>query len=214
METCGSDADLLAQYIAAFEKLDDLCDFAVPPNLRVGIDAYGSEQWQPQPVTTPPSALEALYQGLGLSGAGVARFPRLYETLILSYRWADVDLGTYRLLGNEPAEDLSPLLTAMRKDKYLFETLTANGFVPFGKGPDMDYDPVCFDFRQRRSGGDCRIVKFDHEAILCHGRIREVAELAPNFRSLVQRTLERAAARPTFLAPEQLVRPAAIDPPE
>src|SRR5690348_11291835 len=119
MNAPGIDTDLLAQYIAAFEKLGNLSELRVPTALRVSTDGYGMEQWRPRQMTTPPSALDALYQGLGLPGIGSTRFPILYEALILSYRWAEVDLGSYRLLANEPAEDLSPLLAAIRAAKCL-----------------------------------------------------------------------------------------------
>lgn len=100
-------------------------------------------------------------------------------------------------MANEPADDLSSLLAVIQADKHLRATLVPNGYIQFGRGPDIDYDPVCFDFRHRQRNGDCRIVKLDHEAILCHYRIREVAELAPNFRSLVLDTIFRATAVPT-----------------
>ena len=178
----GSDAVLLAEYVATFEKRDDT-------------DGYGVHHGQPRPITTLPLALEALYQGLGLTGRGFTRFPPLYEALLLSYRWAEVDLGSYRLLANEPAEDLSPLLSALRADGHLLATLVPNGYVPFGKGPDINYDPVCFDFRQRQKNGDCPVVRLDQEAILCGGRIGAITELAPNLRSLVISTIAGSAAK-------------------
>jgi hypothetical protein len=195
MNARRSNAALLAEYIAAFEKLDDLRDWNIPSVLLVSKDAYGQDQWQPRQITTPPAALESLYQGLGLAGHGSTRFPPLYETLLLSYRWAEVDLSDYRLIANEPAEDFAPLLAALRSDKHLLETLLPNGYIPFGKGPDVDYDPVCFDLRMRNKNGDCRIVKLEHEAILCGYRIRETAELAPSFRSLILNTIHRASTR-------------------
>jgi len=79
------------------------------------------------------------------------------------------------------------------KDKGLWETLIPNGYLQFGKGPDMDYDPVCFDISSRKNR-DYRIVKIDHEDILCNSRIKVVAEIAPSFRALVLQTIERAAA--------------------
>ncbi len=193
MDEHGSDVGLLAQYIAAFEKLDELYAFGVSSSLRVSTDASGLERWQPRQITTSPFALKALYQGLGLPGRGSTGFPLLYETLLLSYRWAEVNLGNYRLWANEPATDLSPLLAIMQADKHLSATLLPNGYIPFGQGPHANYDPVCFDFRRRQKNGDCRIVRLDHEAILCDGRVRETAELAPNFRSLVLRTIHMAA---------------------
>ena len=57
----------------------------------------------------------------------------------------------------------------------------------------MDYDPVCFEIKSRRNR-DYRIVKIDHEEILCNYRIKVVSEIAPSFRALVLQTIERAAA--------------------
>jgi hypothetical protein len=64
MKVPGSDAELLAEYTATFEQLDVLAGFAVVPGLWVRTDADGWEYWQPRQVTTPQSALEALYRGL------------------------------------------------------------------------------------------------------------------------------------------------------
>src|SRR5262249_27585534 len=136
--------------------------------------------------------LQALYHELGLPGQGSTRFPVLYETLILSYRWAEVELGDYDLLANAPSDDLAPLLSRLHADKHLYKTLVPNGYFQFGRGPGGNYDPICFDFRHRQRNGDCRIVRLDHEEVLCRFRIREIVELAPNFRSLVLRTIERA----------------------
>jgi hypothetical protein len=116
-----------------------------------------------------------------------ARFPPLYEQLILSYRWEDeVELGRLRLLPNPRSPDFSGLAAGIFRDKGLVESLIPGGFVQFGQAPDMNYDPVCFDLRgRRRKDGDYRIVQLDHEAILCHYKIQEVAELAPSFRELM-----------------------------
>ena len=195
MNTSEDDANLLAQFVATFEKLDCLSDAKVPSALMTFVDEYGSEHWRPRQITALPSTLQALYQGLGFPGYGSTRFPPLYEALLLSYRWTEIDIGNCRLLTNEPAEDFSPLLSAMRVDAHLSATLVPNGYIQFGKGPDVNYDPVCFDFRQRQKNGDCRIVQLDHEAILCNGRIGAITEIAPNFRSLVLNTIHRAASQ-------------------
>jgi len=57
----------------------------------------------------------------------------------------------------------------------------------------MDYDPVCFDIKSRKKNGECRIVKIDHEEILCNNRVKLVAELAPSFRELVIRTIDQGS---------------------
>ncbi len=95
-------------------------------------------------------------------------------------------------MSNETGKDLSPLFLTLQNDLGLYDTLLPNGYFQFARGPGGDYDPVCFDFRNRRKNGDCRIVRIDHEAILRFGRIEEVEELAPNFRTLMLNTISRS----------------------
>jgi hypothetical protein len=133
---------------------------------------------------TDRSELEPIYARLP------ARFPPLYERLVLSYRWAEVDLGSFRLLANPPGSDLNGLFNEMSKDRFLWDALLKDGFVRFGKGPDIDYDPVCFDIGARRKNGDCRIVKIDHEEILCNSRVKVITEVATSFGKLVTLTIE------------------------
>lgn len=168
MKAEESRARLLKQFVDVWKNSDEL---------RVG--AYLIQ-------TTDASMLDQLYAKLP------ARFPPLYERLVLSYRWAEVDLGAYRLLANPRGPDLSGLLNEMLKDKFLSAHLLKSGYIPFGKGADIDYDPVCFDLKSRKKNREFRIVKIDHEAILCNEKIRVVAELAPTFERLVEDTIESA----------------------
>jgi len=55
---------------------------------------------------------------------------------------------------------------------------------------------VCFKVAVRSPNGDCRIVKIDHEQILCNHRVKVVAELAPSFEQLIVDTIERAKSLP------------------
>ena len=186
-----SDADLLEQFVSTFEKLDDMTAIRetnpIAWELRVAEpDQFGWIQWRPQKVFADAESLAPLYAKLP------ARFPPLYERFLLSYRWAEVDLGSFRLLANPPGPDLTRLLAEIEKDKGLSESLVPAGFMQFGKGPDTDYDPVCFDINSRTKLSDYRIVKIDHEEILCNYRIKVVAEVAPNFEQLVRQTIERA----------------------
>ena len=41
-------------------------------------------------------------------------------------------------------------------------------------------------------------MKIDHEQILCHDRVKVVAELAPTFRQLVLDTIDKANDRDTL----------------
>jgi len=188
MSVHDADAELLAQFVAAFEVFDDMCALEVPAKLIVRSDEPGFTYWRPKQISTPRAALDSLYNELP------ARFPPLYESLILSYRWALVGVEAFQLLPNEPAEDLSPLLSAIKIDPCLFQTLFPAGYVQFGRGPQSSYDPVCFDIRHRHKNGEFRVVQIDHEEILCFDRIREVQEIALSFRELVVDTIHRADA--------------------
>ena len=148
-------------------------------------------RWRPAKTASSPGLLDPLYAKLP------ARFPLLYERLVLSYGWAEVDLQSFRLLANPPGPDLSGLLAEVEKDKGLTESLIPAGYIKFGKGTDLDYDPVCFDIKSRTKRKDYRIVKIDHEEILCNYRVKVVAELAPSFEQLVRQTIEHARTLPT-----------------
>jgi hypothetical protein len=185
---------LIESFVASFEKLDEM--LVVDEHLDVigwqlafsEPDQYGFKSWRPIKVETPANALEAIYAKLP------ARFPRLYEKLVLTYRWEQVDLQRCRLLANPPGDGLTGLLEQMSKDPALWNTLRAAGYIQFAKGPDIDYDPVCFDLSARKKNGDCRIVKIDHEEILCKNRLKVVSEVAPSFDDLMRRTIEIASA--------------------
>jgi len=182
---------LLQQFVGCWEKLDGFCLDGNLDSLASHFSTgeknqSGGKLWRPVAQVTDPSMLDQLYAKLP------ARFPPLYEQLVLTYRWADVDLGAYRLLGNPLGPNLSGLLGKMLKDKFLSAFLLKSGFIPFGKGPDIDYDPVCFDLKSRKKNREFSIVKLEHEEILCNERIRVVAELAPTFEQLLRTTIELA----------------------
>lgn len=149
--------------------------------IAAGADEY-DERGQPVPpptaVTTPKTALETLYRRIP------GRLPRLFEQLLLMYRWPQAELGSLLLLPNPPSPELEGFAQQPLRDKHLAETLLPARYVQFGRGPYGNYDPVCFDLR-RGTRRDCPIVQIDHEEILCNYRIRPVAEIAPSFRALL-----------------------------
>jgi hypothetical protein len=189
----SADDELIDRFVASFANFDELSApkelDSVAWQLRTGgdTDQFGYHHWSPAKASLDPSSLDALYAKLP------ARFPPLYERLVLSYRWAEVDLRLYRLLANPPGIDLSGLLDQMSRAPDFSERLLPAGYLPFGKGPDLDFDPVCFDIKAKTSS-DYRIVKLDHEEILCKNRLKVVAELAPSFRQLVLNTIAPTTA--------------------
>jgi hypothetical protein len=182
---------LVEQFVASFEKLDDRVVVGVDPvehQLSVGEpNEYGWKRWQPLKMKSESALLEPIYAKLP------ARFPRLYQTLVLSYRWAEVDLQSYRLLANPPGPDLNGLFAEMMRDPTLWKFLPPAGYIQFGRGLGGNYDPVCFDINSRKRNGDCRIVRIDHEEILGNDRVKVVAELAPSFEQLVMQTIDHAS---------------------
>jgi hypothetical protein len=174
----------LVQTFGAFDDLNASRDLVgagdISPLVVERWDEWGFAKWRPIEDRTPREALTALYNVVP------GPLAPTYEELVLSYRWYEVDVGPLRLLKNL-GPGLLGLIEAITRDQKLFTTLRAAGFVQFGKGPDVDYDPVCFDLSRKAPNADCPIVKFDHEQILQNGRLVQVAELAPSFRILVER---------------------------
>ena len=77
--------------------------------------------WLPTKQQTDAIELDALYNALP------ARFPPLYEKLILVYRWADVDLQLFTLFANPAGQNLQPLLKRISADKILWNHLIQAG---------------------------------------------------------------------------------------
>ena len=185
------DSELIDRFVRSFAKLCDLrANSSLDPIAWVlaqgEADNTDRRAWRPLKHETDPVCLQPLYAVLP------ARFPPLYESMVLHYRWADVDLQTFTLLANPMGGDLMPLLTRISADQYLWNFLIRAGYIPFGKGTGGDYDPVCFELESRRQNADFRIVKIDHEGILSFNRLDVVAELAPSFRELLLKTIELA----------------------
>jgi hypothetical protein len=161
-------ADLLTQFTARF-RVDEPLPWDDPGKSATVIRC-----------ATPREALTELRTSLPY------RLPPLFEELLLTYRWPEADLGTLRLLANPVGPDLTGWLNEVRRDPVFCAELIPRGWVPFGKGPDLNYDPVCFDLRRRDKDGDCRVVRLDHEELLCNSRLVEAEELAPSFAALVR----------------------------
>lgn len=166
----NSDTQLLAQFVASFRKFDDTDVIAC---------------------TTEVATLAALQSRLS------ARLPRLFELLLASYRWSKADLGRLCLLPNPSGAIFEGFAAELFADCGLTEVLLPQGFIPFGRATTgAAYDPICFDTRRQRHGGDCPVVRLDHEAALIGQRVRPVAELTPTFRELVTLIIAEASARP------------------
>jgi hypothetical protein len=187
----SKDSELVDRFVLSFSKLGDLRVNQILDPLAWEMaegesDEFGQRTWRPVKYQTDSACLQPCYAVLP------ARFPRLYEYLVLNYRWADVDLQLFTLFANPMGEDLKPLLNRLSMDQHLWKHLIHSGYIPFGKGTDGDYDPVCFELKSRKQNAEYRIVKIDHEGILSFNRLKAVAEIAPTFRELLLKVIELA----------------------
>jgi len=185
---------LLARYVKCFERFDEMLSYggmnsAADELALPTANELGQIGWRPRRVEPNPELLDVLYRRIP------TRFPRLFERLLLTFRWAEVSLDTYSLMENPVGPNLDGFYTAISKDRGLWDPLASAGFIRFGKGPDMNYDPICFDMNSRRKSGEMKVVRIDHEEVLCNMRIKIVSELAPNFESLVRGTIAAAGEK-------------------
>jgi hypothetical protein len=152
----------------------------VPAELATSaLNDLGMSRWSPVILSTDNDALLALYNAIP------GPLPKLFEQMLLSYRWLRVEIPRVRLLGNPPGQGLSGFQEEVMRDPNLYPVLFSHRLVEFGKAAGGHYDPICFDLKRTKSG-DCPIIRVDHEAILIEGRVNVMAEIAANFRAFAE----------------------------
>jgi hypothetical protein len=158
-----------------------------PSELNAGIDPedWNVIRWRPAAIATDEAHLKDFRGRLG------RRLPRLYEQMILSYRWLEVHLHKVRLKANPPGESLEELRRNITADPVFKSLLIHRGFVPFAHDLN-NYDPVCFDLNAMTEDFDCPILRFEHEALLSHDGIGDVWTLWPSVESMMRDTIEAA----------------------
>ncbi|MCH9656548.1 MAG: hypothetical protein K0U86_14700 [Planctomycetes bacterium] len=183
-----SDKKLLQQFVDSFQRLDDdmVALDGTPLELIVKreVDEWDSwrgdlDLWEPKRIDTNPDRLEPLYSRIA------GRFPVMYEQLVLSFRWLEVDLQMIRLFANPPGVNLSGLTEAIFNDPIIADVLIPAGFVPFAYAPSGNYDALCFDLNAMTSQRDCPIIQFEHESILCDLKTGERWQRWESFRDLM-----------------------------
>ncbi len=114
--------------------------------------------------------------------------PTLFAQLALNYRWNEASCEWIALLPNPTSEGLTGLAQSVQQDNALHEVLRGHGLLQFGRPANGRYDPVCFATDQT-TGGDCPVLRIDHERILQHREVKVVEVLAPSFSALVDTIL-------------------------
>ena len=130
----------------------------------------------------------------GLYSVLPAKFPPLYEMLVLSYRWPRSSIGAqdkyFSLLANRPGPGLVGLEDEVLNDECLAQDCFDNGYIQVGFAPFDRYDPVCFAVQSGLSPEQFPLVILDHEQILCWSKIKIIKKVAPSFRELVLQAIE------------------------
>src|SRR5690606_21606695 len=121
----------------------------VPVRLRGGpADSERRVDWTFQRLQAAPW-IESLETGLPRP------FPPSFRSLVTRYMFPAFDLGPVHLFANTGEPELEEELAArLFADPAMSEGLLANGFVQIGRPVDGSYDPVCFDTKLRRGGGE------------------------------------------------------------
>jgi hypothetical protein len=165
---------LVDAFVSTFPRLEDglwyTHEHPPPPEFAQGIDPEDWDRilWHPAHSVTEKECLRPILDQLQRP------LPKLYEHLVLNYRWPEVTLHRIRLKANLPGLDLSGLARELFADPAFNSPLVSHGYLPFAFGAEGDewsYDPVCFDLNALNQYGDCPILRFEHESILSFDKV-------------------------------------------
>jgi len=115
--------------------------------------------------------------------------PRCFTDFVCRYAFTDFEISRLHHYDNYDSNERRCWHVALFSDKLIFETCTANLYLPIGQPEGGNYDRLCLDLN-RTKHGDCPIVQLDHEAILLNEKIEIVAELAPSYKKLITTVLD------------------------
>jgi hypothetical protein len=192
----SEDHDLLSAFVEAFAVLDDLIYLE---QVKIEGLTYHRDgdwlHWRPKSYRLAREELKDFRAEVGIITGLGGRLPPLYEDLISSYRWLDVDLELFALPANQPGKGLHNLARTLQRDEVIWRVTRAKGFFPFARASSTNYDPVCFNLKGRWRKGDCEILQLDHEAILLHEEIQVERVLAPTFRGLLEAVVSLSKGR-------------------
>jgi hypothetical protein len=120
------------------------------------------------------------------------RLPASFRSLVLRYAFPSFDAGHLRFFANTGDDASEELAVGIFRDQFIANATLKAGYIQFARPQDGSYDPICFDARRSVSNREFPIVRLDHEAILCHDRIREAAPISKSFYRFVADLVDRA----------------------
>jgi hypothetical protein len=108
------------------------------------------------------------------------RLPQSFEYFLSRYSFPSFDAGGISLFAwNSNSNDYTE--EAIAPEGSLSELLLPAGYVQIGRPDTGNFDAICFDLNDTRQNREYRIVRIDHEQILCNWRARVSGELWPSF---------------------------------
>jgi hypothetical protein len=122
------------------------------------------------------------------------RLPQSFASFLSRYSFPAFDAGGISLFGWDSDSNAYTEEASAAKGS-LSEVLVPAGFVQIGRPDTGEFDAVCFDLNVDYQNREYRIVKVDHEDILCNWRVRVSGELWPSFIKLVDSVISSAVAR-------------------
>lgn len=120
------------------------------------------------------------------------RFPPSFEYFITHYSFPAFDSGPITFFANTGLGSSLDLEKKLFGDPHMSPALLKAGFLQIGNPAGGNYDPVCFDANKSRS--EHPIVQLNHEAVIQHGEIKLVEEIAPSFIDFLKAQLKRSGA--------------------
>jgi hypothetical protein len=128
------------------------------------------------------------------------RLPQSFGTFLSRYSFAPFDVSGISLFGWE-SDSNSYSEEASATKGSLSELLIPAGYVQIGRPDAGDFDAICFDLNQKNQNRECRIVRINHEEILCNWRVRVSGEIWPSFIKLVDAVLSSDQAQISYESP-------------
>ena len=122
------------------------------------------------------------------------RLPPSFTSFLSRYSFPPFDVGGISLFGWESDSNAFAEEACAAKGS-LSELLLPEGYVQIGRPDTGDFDAVCFDLNSHKQNREYRIVRVDHEDVLCNFRVRVSGEVWPSFVKLAYTVVGSAEAR-------------------
>jgi hypothetical protein len=116
------------------------------------------------------------------------RMPQSFESLLSRYSFPAFDILGITLFDWDSASN-KYIVEASAPKNSLSELLIPAGYVQIGRPDTGDFDAICFDLNRQTQNREYRVVRVDHEDILCNWKVRVTGELWQSFIKFVESAL-------------------------